>query len=343
MFFLVKEDHSYDNDQMVTDQVLDHVMQNMIICEGYVFLKGKEMRTPKGFVIGRFFFADIKVQTCHMNPSITIDIYMPRWMSMKWHTKKTVADASICLGASSFGNTNNNSMTTNLTVDNLDTKKEKQMKTTYKCLMKNNNYINSRYGVYTRAMLLKTQYDYDTYTFALQFTKTHIDLFKNGDVYNYKMILFGKPGIGKTTIAKCIANQIDGYLLICNPTMPGSNILEVLNYTHEKPVVILIDEADRVLKDIQMGLPQVERDTCRDIFDKGSWNMLMDTFKDMPNIILILTMNSTPIYMDQNIDRDNNILNIDPSLLRKGRFDMFYEINLGNWTERVPLTLYNDP
>ena len=186
-------------------------------------------------------------------------------------------------------------------------------------------------------MLLRTQHDIKTYDFAQSFVRQHLDLFKFNEIYNYRMILYGPPGTGKTTIAKYITMAIDGILVHINPTVPGSNINDALGFVEKKPLVILFDEADKIIQDVQTGLNQIQRETRRDVYDKSSWNAIIDTIKDMPNVILVLTMNLQPPF-DSSEDCENS-LKCDPCLLRKGRFDKIFQIKDGIWVEREPVSL----
>lgn len=319
MLFFVKETHANRNDPVKTEQVIEFVMDRMLICEGYAYPKQKTTHVPQGLVIGNLFVADFNIRVDEYETAVDITFYYPRWSVLPWHNVSVQME----IMSSAFDN-------------NCEDDTGKSRDTEYDSLSKTNNYVNSHYSNRRKMMLLRTQHDIKTYDFAQGFVRQNIDLFKYNGIYNYRIILYGPPGTGKTTIAKCITLAVNGILVHVNPTVPGSNIAEALGFVEKQPLVVLFDEADKMILDAQMGMNQLERETRRDVYDKSSWNALIDGIKDLPNVILVLTMNSTPPFENC---KEEKVLGCDPCFVRKGRFDKIYEIKDMVWVEREPVCM----
>lgn len=85
------------------------------------------------------------------------------------------------------------------------------------------------------------------------------NLIKNKKLFS--MILYGKPGIGKTTIAKCIVNDLDIRYRLLNATINNKKDIEVVIEEAKlyNGIVLIMDEIHRLNKDKQdILLPYLE-------------------------------------------------------------------------------------
>lgn len=348
MLLFVYEEHRQCEDAITTKRVTEFIQQRAWLIEAFMYQKGKTAKLPSQCVIGWPFCAN--VQTISKQPysdevERVITIHFPRWWKAPWDrpyqeatttTKRRTTPAaqeddmaSDCAAAALSGSVSDDDDSTlsasSVSVDsdvNYDCNS-----ITVEYLMKMTDYIGTHYTEKKRRLVLRTPHDHSTYRFARRFIMDNIADMKVGDLWNYRMVLFGAPGTGKSTIAKVLAHELDGYLVHVDPSVPGSQMSEIYSYASEKPVIILVEEADQLLRRIHAApLNQIESKTVRRVYDKGSWNSWMDEIKDMDNIILILTMNSTPAHLDATGQKCVGDLDVDDSFLRAGRFLKFYNI-----------------
>jgi len=164
-----------------------------------------------------------------------------------------------------------------------------------------------------------------------------IDILKNNKKY-LKMkckipkgiLFYGRPGVGKTLLAKAIANEANLTFLYTN----GSSFNEVYvgvgqarvkqlfeNARSKKPCIIFIDEIDTLgrKRSTQTGYSESEN-TLNSLLAE------MDGIDNNDNILVIGSTNRPEI--------------LDNALLRPGRFDRKVEFNLPNLIEREKLFKY---
>ena len=93
--------------------------------------------------------------------------------------------------------------------------------------------------------------------------KTFKEFLNKGEIPN--MLLAGPPGVGKTTVAKCLCNQLGADYYVINGSDEGrfldtvrnnaKNFASTVSLTSEsKHKVIIIDEADNTTPDVQLLL-----------------------------------------------------------------------------------------
>ncbi len=122
------------------------------------------------------------------------------------------------------------------------------------------------------------------------------------------LLLYGKPGVGKTTMAKCFVKATGRQAFICRKKKPDGEFVKEITEIFEKakenmPSVILLDDMDKYANEDKQHKNAEEFVTIQ---------ACIDDVKDM-DIFVIATANSTDAVPD--------------SLLRPGRFDKNIEIN----------------
>ena len=134
--------------------------------------------------------------------------------------------------------------------------------------------------------------------------------------------LYGKTGTGKTMLAYLIAKELkcsicDNY----NPMEPGdlfANLYSKVSPNANRPIILLIDEIDILLKKIHDQTVDRHKKVPTQIYDKASWNAFFDKI-DMglyPYVIVMLCSNKTKREMDR----------LDDSYLREGRTHLNFEL-----------------
>lgn len=129
--------------------------------------------------------------------------------------------------------------------------------------------------------------------------------------------LWGDKGKGKTYFAYLLAKYMDGVLCTTyNPVEPGNYfhlLYSLVAPTKQKPLIVLIDEVDIMLKNIHEHKIEKHKHIPTEVYDKMTWNMFLDQFDYglWNNVILILCSNIS----------DKQIDSMDKSYLRKGRIN----------------------
>ena len=140
----------------------------------------------------------------------------------------------------------------------------------------------------------------------LAIVKRVLDYF--GKETRCSVLVTGRPGTGKSTIAFLLAIALNGELCKSyKPTMPGlefSTLLSTAKQTKKKPLIVLLDEIDSTIKRISIGIPPHDRYTIW-IYDKESFNNLLDDIQKMTYVILIMTSNKTKEEIDKSVDDDS--------------------------------------
>ena len=118
--------------------------------------------------------------------------------------------------------------------------------------------------------------------------KTFSDFMKRGEIPN--MLLSGPPGIGKTTVAKALCNELGADFYVINGSDEGrfldtvrnsaKNFASTVSLTSEaKHKVIIIDEADNTTPDVQLllraSIEEFSRN-CRFIFTCNYRNKIIE-------------------------------------------------------------------
>jgi len=163
--------------------------------------------------------------------------------------------------------------------------------------------------------------------------QTFQDFVDRGEIPN--MLLSGPPGIGKTTVAKALCNQLGADYYVINGSDEGrfldtvrtnaKNFASTVSLTSEsKHKVIIIDEADNTTSDVQLLLrASIEEfsKNCRFIFTCNYKNKIIDPLhsrctvvdfsinkKDKPTIATQFFSRLTNILEEEKIDTDKKVV-----------------------------------
>ena len=314
-FLFCKEIHSSDLDYVVTEQVMEYIKENMFSTEAVKYSYNHTI-FPNGKIIGRWFVADVVINPMKNSPNCKdINIWFFRFFKKPCWSKDIRNDADdICSNDS----------------ENVDCENVNK----YETISKTSDEICSRYMIERNCVYLDNDHDKNTWQFAMRFAS----MVPKSDKC---IVLFGEPGLGKTTIAKAMAVYNDARLVKINPTSAGLNLQNAL-YIDDKPIIVLFDDVDKSLKLIHENkIGQCQRDFIRRVYDKCTWNTLLDELKDKSNVTVVMTMNSVPLWegVDKKCkNKKGDRLDICKSMLRRGRVSNMYEIMNGErWICRDPV------
>jgi len=151
--------------------------------------------------------------------------------------------------------------------------------------------------------------------------KTFRDFLSSGEIPN--MLLSGPPGIGKTTVAKALCNQLGVDFYVINGSDEGrfldtvrnnaKNFASTVSLTSEKShKVIIIDEADNTTSDVQLLLrASIEEfsSNCRFIFTCNYKNKIIQPLHSRCTVIdFSVNKRDKPSIAAQFFSRINEIL-----------------------------------
>ena len=154
--------------------------------------------------------------------------------------------------------------------------------------------------------------------------KTFQDFLQAGEIPN--MLLSGPPGIGKTTVAKALCNQLGADFYVINGSDEGrfldtvrnnaKNFASTVSLTSEsKHKVIIIDEADNTTSDVQLLLrASIEEfsKNCRFIFTCNYKNKIIEPLHSRCSVVdFSVNKKDKPAIAAQFFSRVNQILSTE--------------------------------
>jgi DNA polymerase III delta prime subunit len=154
--------------------------------------------------------------------------------------------------------------------------------------------------------------------------KTFQDFVDRGEIPN--MLLAGPPGIGKTTVAKALCNELGADYYVINGSDEGrfldtvrtnaKNFASTVSLTSEsKHKVIIIDEADNTTSDVQLllraSIEEFSRN-CRFIFTCNYKNKIIEPLHSRCSVVnFSINKKDKPAIAAQFFSKVNNILEIE--------------------------------
>ena len=154
--------------------------------------------------------------------------------------------------------------------------------------------------------------------------KTFQDFVTAGEIPN--MLLSGPPGIGKTTVAKALCNELGADYYVINGSDEGrfldtvrtnaKNFASTVSLTSDsKHKVIIIDEADNTTSDVQLllraSIEEFSRN-CRFIFTCNYKNKIIEPLHSRCSVVdFSINKKDKPAIAAQFFSRINHILEVE--------------------------------
>ena len=124
---------------------------------------------------------------------------------------------------------------------------------------------------------------------------------------------------GKSTLGYLLAKQLKGiYCHSFNPSEPGDKLSNLMVDVErdDDPLIVVLEEADVIIKNVHDGTVKLNADVPTSVFNKTTWSNFLDDMIFYNNVILILTSNTSKSAIDK----------MDESYLRKGRITEYYSM-----------------
>ncbi len=150
---------------------------------------------------------------------------------------------------------------------------------------------------------------------------------RNGFQYGCIALVTGPPGTGKSKLGEILAHKTKGVLCeMYNPTEYGHSIdtvLDVSGRSKDSPLIVVLDEVDTWFQMPTDGDDKASDWLTRDIDPKNmkkTFNALFDKMSEIDNLIVICTSNKT--------EEELMALDEHSALFRDGRVHIRLEMNI---------------
>lgn len=142
----------------------------------------------------------------------------------------------------------------------------------------------------------------------------------SGIPYQLGILLFGSPGVGKTSLIKCLASYLNYPIYYLSPSKLGA-IEKAFSTISEKSIIVIedIDTNSIVSKRTTKKKKSQEQN---DIFEGFSLLNLSDILNSLDGL--------ANVHGRILIGTTNHIETLDKALIRPGRFDLLLELNYVN-------------
>jgi len=315
VMFPYREYIAGDTDQNITDEIMKVIQTNYMYATSK--LRTTKCNWPIGIVVGRitktniYWFAYINIHASNNNQSnkytFNVQLYATKAIELVQKEEGDMSDSSTPIDACAEGSINN---------DTQNKPKLPKYVSTYRKYgrWKGSDYrklnirINPDLAVPSQTQIIETISDMITTSK------------ENGFTYGGFFLITGPTGCGKSTIAKLLANHLNGSL--CDDfilTKPGYSIYDLINIVEpdtDNPLVLLLDEIDQSISKLHEGMDDPHKWLNTVVSNKETWNTFADQLSDYDNLIIIATTNRTKEWFD----------GLDSSYLRSGRINKYFEI-----------------
>lgn len=158
----------------------------------------------------------------------------------------------------------------------------------------------------------------DNIQFFIDNRNMYID---RGLPYKKTIVLYGKPGTGKTSIIKALSSHFDKNVYIINiMTMTNSSFEKSITSVPANSVIIIEDFDSCVATHSRSSMATTNKDN-NNSNEKEEQETALSLNTILNTLDGVVSLNGTIVFMTT-----NHIEKIDSALLRKGRTDEIYEI-----------------
>jgi len=139
---------------------------------------------------------------------------------------------------------------------------------------------------------------------------TYKDYYKHGIPYKMNIMLFGAPGVGKTSLIHSIASECDANICVLNinSELKEESMIEAISQVNEdrKKSILVLEDIDCIFFDRKTN------DTLKNHITMNGILNCLDGFNNPEGLIVIMTTN----FPDK----------LDEALMRSGRIDLEVEL-----------------